>query len=245
MACINRSPAGVRETLRLVRVSSPLFQAPDRLAQRRLRDTEHCSGSGETLCKPPRNRPPQCLPHPPYMRAMPVHLAACGAAPDRPMDFAQTGRQQRRPFMLFERRRQHAVAQHAAREKLRRRRQVQRRDEFPQLVERVVLANFVGACGMQFAQQVPVARQQDSFFSMSEPHQGGISQCRVVAGVEAEYAQPAGKTAEHGISGETWRGHLFSMPVVLAIPELDKVPVFTLHKLSLDLMSILNAKLQR
>jgi hypothetical protein len=103
----------------------------------------------------------------------------------------------------------------------------------------------VGACGMQFAQQVPVARQQDSFFSMSEPHQGGISQCRVVAGVEAEYAQPAGKTAEHGISGETWRGHLFSMPVVLAIPELDKVPVFTLHKLSLDLMSILNAKLQR
>ena len=83
------------------------------------------------------------------MRSMPVHPVACGAAPHRPRDSAHRRRQQLCRRFLFERWRQHGVAKHAAGEKLGRSRQIKRADQFPQLLQGFVLADFVGELGTQ------------------------------------------------------------------------------------------------
>ena len=104
---------------------------------------------GHCRVEPAGYRALQRLAHALHMRSMPVHPVACQAAPHRPRDSAHCRRQQLCRRFLFERWRQHGVAKHAAGKKLGRSRQIKRGDQFPQLLQGVVLADFVGELGTQ------------------------------------------------------------------------------------------------
>lgn len=100
---------------------------------------------------------------------------------------------------------QGSVAEHAAAEQAFAPGEVKLSYHLPQLCQRGRVVHQKCMIDRPFPKQGAISRQQDSAFVASLPDQILVRNVGFINGIVAEYSQPAGETAQHGVGDKTWR----------------------------------------
>ena len=104
------------------------------------------------------------------------------------------------------------VTEHAQAEEIGRHRQVEAREHFTKLLKRGVGPDEQRSEGVCVGREAPVARQEVPCLAGGARHDRRIRTCRTL-GVEAEHAQPARQSLEHGIGEKARRRCVRSHPM--------------------------------